>query len=189
MWFIISNVSKELKTHTIDVWYIYLHFVDFMVIVGKYTIHACYGKWFRSSCGRISRISEHYGSSHLPGDIMEKHLGDPLETSWTIRIVARLWVTLDYYYDNPKHFANIKAIKANLNQFSPCRTGMQDVQTICWFDRNPPPKQRIISKIFTLKENYLKMGIKHLSDFKIHQPEPRHLFGVEYLHFTYIICW
>ena len=126
---------------------------------------------------RIWRISQHYGSSHLPGDIMEKHMGDPLETTWTIRIVARLWISLDYYYDNPKQFANVKAIKANLNQFSPCRTGMEDTQTICWFDRNPPPKQRIISNIFTLKENYLKMGIKHLSDFKIHQPEPKHLFG------------
>lgn len=87
------------------------------------------------------------------------------------------WITLDYYYDNPKHFANVKAIKANLNQFSPCRTGMEDIQTICWFYRTPPPKQRIISKIFTLKENHRKLGIKHLSDFKIHQPEPRHLFG------------
>ncbi len=31
-------------TRTIHVWYIYLHLVDlFMVNVGKYTIHGCYG--------------------------------------------------------------------------------------------------------------------------------------------------
>ncbi len=33
----------EIMTHTIHVWYIYLHLVDFMVNVGKYTIHGCYG--------------------------------------------------------------------------------------------------------------------------------------------------
>ena len=95
------------------------------------------GNGFGHFVGRISRISQHYGSSHLPGDIMEKHLGDPLETTWTIRIVATLWITLDYYYDNPKQFANVKAIKANLNQFSPCRTGMEDRQKMCWFYRTP----------------------------------------------------
>ena len=33
------------KAHTIHVWYIYVHLVDFcMVNIGKYTMHGCYGR-------------------------------------------------------------------------------------------------------------------------------------------------
>ena len=38
---------EDVKKHTIHVWYIYLHLVDFsiffMVNVGNYTIHGCHG--------------------------------------------------------------------------------------------------------------------------------------------------
>ena len=40
-----SGFKFNNKTHRIHVWYIYLHLVVFwMVNVGKYTIHGCYGK-------------------------------------------------------------------------------------------------------------------------------------------------
>ena len=40
-----GGIMKHLYviTHRIHVWYICLHLVDFMVNVGKYTIHGSYG--------------------------------------------------------------------------------------------------------------------------------------------------
>ena len=52
-------------TRTIHVWYIYLHLVDlFMVNVGKYTIHGCYGNvspqdLFSMACFFIHRWINH----------------------------------------------------------------------------------------------------------------------------------
>ena len=48
----------------------------------------------------------------------------------------------------------------------------------------PPTKTKNHLKHIHLERKPSKMGIKHLSDFKIHQPEPRHLFGVESLSFS-----
>ena len=41
---LLSKKKEETyNTRTIHVWHIYLHLVDFMVNVGKYTIHGWYG--------------------------------------------------------------------------------------------------------------------------------------------------